>query len=207
MASRFFRFYPVFAEWSALGTFVLLGDLSAQKLEHSFKPKHTASVRPEIVAIHKVAAVELINNAKLEAAHHDVAVASAKQSRQHDSDQSAFQIDYTRLLAASCTGLLWIAPICMLWFPLLHRFMAKHFAHLVEGSLKYVFIKVFLENSCLAAPVCLGYFTIPAVIEGGEDWWGSLVSRLESHFPTTLATDVSFWCVASPINYKFIPVR
>ena len=214
MASKYSRFTPIFAEWGALGSFVLLGDIAAQNLEHHFKdPKLKPSpvtavptaqagapITPEnVIPFSSLHSQEHI--CKKEDMHHSI---TAFNSDDGDDD---FHLDYTRLSAAACTGLMWVAPICMLWFPFLHRFMGKYFSHLVEGSFRYVSFKVILENACLAAPVCVGYFAIPAMIEGGNEWWSLLVARLQTDFVTTLTTDVSFWCVASPFNYKFIPVR
>jgi hypothetical protein len=230
MTSKFSRFYPLFVEWSALGGFVLLGDLTAQKIEHIYRPVTVSTkVRPDAVggsgsvgiggigggkidhlAIHKVAAASELVGVH-EGVGVEVAVASeiVKTAPVHcdDCDDDSLVLDYTRLGAAACTGLLFIAPICMVWFPYLHRFMAKYFSKLAEGSVPYVAVKVILENVCLAGPVCLGYFAIPAIVEGRGDWWTLLKSRLENDFTATLTTDVSFWCVASPLNYKFVPVR
>ena len=208
----------MFVEWSALGSFVLLGDVAAQKLEHISKPPPAytlplplpTTITPSTPAIKgcdgscmKESDANLHTCVHVhEKMHHIITSANNE-----DGDNNRLQVNFTRLLAAAGTGFLFVAPICMVWFPLLHRFMGKYLSHLVEGSFRYVSTKVVLENACLAGPVFLGYFAIPAVIEGGDDWWPGLVSRLESDFTSTLATDVSFWCVASPINYKFIPVR
>lgn len=217
MASKYSRFnylYPIIAEWSALGSFVLLGDLTAQKLEHHFnrqkpKPEQLPSTTPTVPTVAAPTHSSMHSHehliCKKEKMHH-IIIATTSDDNEEDDD-TAFHLDYTRLLAAACTGLLWVAPICMLWFPFLHRFMAKHCSHLIEGSFRYVSTKVIIENVCLAAPICVGYFVIPAVIEGGDDWWSMLVARLETDFVSTLVTDVSFWCAASPFNYKFIPVR
>jgi hypothetical protein len=211
MTSKYNRLYPIFAEWSTLGSFVLLGDLTAQKLEHDYKPPRpptSTAVKPTTPAISDVTHTSSLNehtyrNEKM----HQIVTAALVTDNEHNGDDDLFRVNFTRLSAAACTGLLWLAPICMLWFPFLHRFMAKYFSHLIEGSFRYVATKVILESGILAAPVCVGYFAIPAVIEGGDEWFTILTARLENDFASTLATDVSFWCVVSPINYKFIPVR
>lgn len=183
MAKKFSRLYPMFVEWSALGSFVLLGDLAAQTLEHRLsKPTVSEKIIPTVPSI--------------SSAHtHEI------------NDTNEFQLKRSRVLAAASTGWLFVAPICMVWFPFLHGFMARYFAHLVEGSLRYVFTKVMLENVFLAVPVCVGYFAIPAAVEGGDDWCTVLASRLENGLAPTLVTYVSFWGVVSPLNYKFMPVR
>ena len=185
MSSRFTRLYHVIVEWGTLGSFVILGDMAAQRVEYMIKESTIV--------------VNRVNNS----------------NKKLDSKDNAnilitnpFQLDKSRVVAASCTGLLFVAPVCMIWFPLLHSFMAKYLSHLVEGSLKYVGTKVLLENALIAPPICLSYFVIPSLIEEqreGEE--NSLNSKLEKDFLSTLTTDISFWCIMSPLNYKYIPVR
>mmetsp|Transcript_15040 Transcript_15040/g.22631 ORF Transcript_15040/g.22631 Transcript_15040/m.22631 type:complete len:208 (-) Transcript_15040:175-798(-) len=115
-------------------------------------------------------------------------------------------IDIFRTLGVAVTGFFYIAPLTMAWFPFLHRFMARHMSHLTEGSLAYVAMKVAIENTFLAMPVCLGFFVVPAMVEGSEQR-KALPSRLSRDLMPTFYTDVAFWTLASPINYKYISVR
>jgi hypothetical protein len=216
MTSKFSRFYPILAEWSILGGFVLLGDVAAQKIEHITKSPSIVVISKSDDDMNSVLNQErnLLRNTLPGAV--TIEDMNAKETScytekptisNHLQEEESFRLDHSRLISATCTGLLWIAPISMIWFPLLHRFMAKYFAHLIEGSLKYISTKVILENVCLAGPVCLGYFAIPTILEVQHEWWSVLCSRLAADFWPSLATDVSFWCIISPVNYKVIPVR
>jgi hypothetical protein len=164
-------------EWVVLGSVIVCGDLLTQKIEHNNK----SSVKP------------------------------LKQGEKGASDCSHFQnhifeIDYTRLKGVAITGFGFLAPLALVWYPFLHRFMATKFRHLAEGSARYVMTKVALENIFLPAPVCLGYFAIPAMVEGGHQW-ESLQHRLRTDFVPSVAADTAFWCVISPINYKYIAIK
>jgi hypothetical protein len=117
-----------------------------------------------------------------------------------------FKFDKTRSAAMAATGLAYMAPLTMAWFPFLHRFMAAKMNHLVEGTVSYIATKVILENSFLAFPVCIGFFVLPPFIEGGEQRQ-SIIRRIEDDFVPTLWTDVAFWTCMSPINYKFVALK
>lgn len=119
---------------------------------------------------------------------------------------SQFELDKFRTIGMGLAGFLWVGPLTMKWFPFLHQFMAKKMPHLIEGSLRYVLTKMALENACLAGPCCLGFFIIPSKIEGGERW-STLIPRLKTDFIPTLLTDIAFWTIFSPFNYKFIAVK
>lgn len=223
MTARFASLFPILAEWSGLGGFVFLGDLAAQSIEYAYTPTRCwqpnmdiarIEKRSQQMSLHKTTDVNETMHCTSEKISHpspvtSISVTPATTLTSHfiESNAESFQADTTRLIAAACTGLLFIAPICMIWFPFLHRLMARRFTHLAEGSFRYVSTKVILENVILAGPICLGYFVIPAMIEGGGEWYSLLTSRLKSDFAATFSTDVSFWCVVSPFNYKFIPVR
>jgi len=175
------------------------GDLVCQRLEYRYKSTHPQTASDVVVPTSNIA-VSLSANAAIVSTPLTLDLGLEKDA----SDE--FRIDKKRVLATACTGLFWVAPISMVWFPFLHRLMGRHFKHLVEGSLRFVVTKVALENSCLAIPICLGYFTIPALVEG-EEQLNALPSRLKNDFLPSLTTDVCFWSCMSPINYKFIPVR
>lgn len=120
--------------------------------------------------------------------------------------QLKFKLDIKRTIGMGTSGLIWVGPLTMAWFPFLHRFMAKKMPNLVEGSLRYVLTKMVLENICLAGPCCLGFFVIPSKFEGGERW-NTLIDRLKTDFVPTLLTDIAFWTFVSPFNYKFTSVK
>lgn len=128
------------------------------------------------------------------------------QKFENSLDGKKFSLDKQRSIAMAATGLMWVAPLTMAWFPFLHRFMNRYMSHLTEGTATYIGTKVMLENMCLALPVCTGFFIIPAIIEGG-DQWNSLEERMNQIFFGTLCTDVAFWSCVAPFNYKFVPVR
>lgn len=121
-------------------------------------------------------------------------------------DDHSFEIDYQRLKGVAVTGFGFLAPLALAWYPFLHRFMARNFSQWAEGSAKYVATKVALENVLLPAPVCLGYFVIPAAVEGGHQW-ESLWHKLHADFVPSVATDTIFWCVISPVNYKYVALK
>lgn len=120
--------------------------------------------------------------------------------------EEPFRVDYSRALGMGLAGFLWVGPLTMTWFPFLHGYMARKMPHLIEGSFRYVFTKMMLENICLAGPCCLGFFVIPSKVEGG-DRWITLPERLQSDYIPTLLTDIAFWTIFSPFNYKFAPVK
>lgn len=125
---------------------------------------------------------------------------------QINTKETTFQFDYKRSLGMGITGLFWVGPLTMAWFPFLHRYMSIKMPHLIEGSLRYVLTKMILENICLAGPCCLGFFVIPSKVEGGERW-NTVIDRLKSDFGPTLLTDIFFWTLVSPFNYKFTSVK
>lgn len=119
---------------------------------------------------------------------------------------ATFQLDYKRTIGMGIAGFVWVGPLTMAWFPFLHRLMAKKMPHLIEGSMRYVLTKMVLENICLAGPCCLGFFVIPSKLES-EERWNSLPERLKTDYFPTLLTDIVFWTLVSPFNYKFTPVK
>lgn len=153
---------------------------------------------PHIIELFSLGGVILIGDALVQRLeyHYD----------QNKTKQLKFQLDYNRSLGMGATGLFWVGPLTMAWFPFLHRYMANKMPHLIEGSMRYVLTKMVLENICLAGPCCLGFFVIPSKFEGGERW-NSLTERLKGDFTPTLFTDIFFWTFVSPFNYKFTPVK
>ena len=129
-----------------------------------------------------------------------------KGTLRNNSHKQPFEVDYRRLKGVAITGFAFLAPVALVWYPLLHRFMAVKFCHLAEGSARYVMTKVVLENILLPAPVCMGYFVIPALVEGGHQW-ETLPHRIRVDFLPTVTTDVALWCVLSPINFKYVPLK
>mmetsp|Transcript_25132 Transcript_25132/g.42427 ORF Transcript_25132/g.42427 Transcript_25132/m.42427 type:complete len:208 (+) Transcript_25132:203-826(+) len=131
---------------------------------------------------------------------------SKTTSTKDESQNHPFHINYSRMQGVAVTSLGFLSPIAILWYPFLHRLMAKRFSHLAEGTVKYVMTKTVIENVLLPAPVCLGYFVIPAAVEGGHQW-ETLPRKLETDFAPSVAVDTAFWCVLSPLNYRFVSVR
>ena len=183
--TTYFRHALMLVEWLSLGGIVTAADALVQRIEHenmislSTQTPHTTHQRLP----------------------HDAHPKDNATIRQTD-----FNLDFKRSSAMSITGLLWLGPLAMAWFPFLHRFMARRMSHLVEGSLKYVATKVVLENACLAMPICLGFFVIPAVVEGDVQL-EALPQRMEQDFIPTLWTDIAFWTCFAPFNYKYVPLR
>jgi hypothetical protein len=136
----------------------------------------------------------------------DTAVQLLDNAYKKDTIHQILTLDLKRTLGSAATGFLWDAPLSMAWFPFLHKFMQTKMSHVVEGSFRYVATKVMMENVFLAAPICLGFFVIPALVERGH-LLDSLPSRLQEDFLPSLSTDISFWCMVSPFNYKFVPIR
>ena len=130
----------------------------------------------------------------------------ASQLIEQRGSSTPFKFDYKRSYAMSITGLFYMAPLTMAWFPFLHRFMATRMSHLVEGTIPYVAAKVMLENFFLAFPVCLGFFLIPPFIEGGSQA-ESVSTRMRKDFLPSFWTDVIFWTCVAPINYKFVNIK
>ena len=209
-------------EWSALGAFVVIGDMVAQKMEYEYRPVIGVAAKTTLPSPPQAKVTATFPSDTIEDDHHSYFMKEEDYITLNEEyfckihhvnppsiydDNESFQFDFTRLLSAGVTGLFFVSPVSMVWYPLLHRFMAKYLSHFLEGSFRYVVTKVLLENACLAAPLCLGYFAIPAAVEGGDDWVPHLIARLKSDFAATLATDVSFWCVLSTFNYKFVFVR
>lgn len=60
--------------------------------------------------------------------------------------QLKFKLDIKRTIGMGTSGLIWVGPLTMAWFPFLHRFMAKKMPNLVEGSLRYVLTNELIIN-------------------------------------------------------------
>jgi hypothetical protein len=135
----------------------------------------------------------------------DVLVQTLEHHYDHERTEP-FKLDIHRATGMGLAGFAWVGPLTMTWFPFLHKYMARKMPHLVEGSLRYVLTKMALENMCLAGPCCLGFFVMPSLVEGG-DRWSTLIPRLKTDYIPTLLTDVAFWTIFSPFNYKFAAIR
>jgi hypothetical protein len=172
-------------EWLVLGSVVICGDLAIQKVEHM---KSSSS------------AVKTITPSQGQGD-------KSKPERNLISVQeNTFAIDYKRMKGVAVTAFSFLVPIAVVWYPFLHRLMAKRFSHLAEGSFRYVMTKVALENIILPTPVCLGYFVISSAVEGGQQW--TLLShKLKTDFIPTVLTDTACWTLISPLNYKFVPLK
>jgi hypothetical protein len=120
--------------------------------------------------------------------------------------EKKFAIDYSRLKGVAVTSLGFLSPLALMWYPFLHRLMARRFSHMIEGTLRYVVTKTAIENVLLPAPVCFGYFVITAAVEGGHQW-EALPGKLKNDLIPSVAADTAFWCFLSPMNYRFVPLK
>ena len=177
---------PQIIELCSLSGLIILGDVLVQRLEqHYDSPPHPPSI-PSIST--------------------STSTSSDNTNTDTINQQGKFQLDYKRTLGMGATGLFWVGPLTMAWFPFLHRFMAKKLPNLIEGSMRYILTKMVLENLCLAGPCCFGFFVIPSKFEGDERW-NSVGERMKTDFLPTLFTDLFFWTFVSPFNYKFTAVK
>lgn len=137
---------------------------------------------------------------------HNKELSKTTSTKDNDIPSRPFNINYSRMKGVAVTALGFLSPIAILWYPFLHRLMARRFSHLAEGTVKYVMTKTALENVLLPAPVCLGYFVIPAAVEGGHQW-EVLPHKLSTDFAPSVVVDTVFWCALSPLNYRFVSLK
>lgn len=76
------------------------------------------------------------------------------------------------------------------WYPFLDKLMRTRFAHLAEGSFKYVATKVLAEQIVLGPLCTFAFFPCVSIVEGGDSL-KSLGDRMKRDYWPTLVVSTS----------------